>query len=160
MSAITLHSTSPPPANTRSWGSASRVAAHYLSGSTALCIPWRGIPALWYSSALARPQSWCVAGYNMPDTTPLLGLAGVHDASHLLRDYGIEAPLLWAATHERAVFDLLYQHSHLRASPPPNVQASDIDDVVDLGQVRSWLHEARGFLGEESLMRALWWLDA
>lgn len=139
----------------------------YLSGGTALSLPWHGTPALWYSGALAKPQSWRIAGYNMPDTTRLLGLVGVRDASSMLRDYGSgngfktgdDGQPLWAATHERAVFDLLCQHCHFQVSHLPNVQACDIDDVVDMGQVRKWLYAVSGLLGEESMVRMLGWLE-
>lgn len=73
------------------------------------------------------------------DTTHLIGMTDVYDATLALRQYASETPNgTLAGTYERAVFDLLY-HFAVKGEPVPNVQAKDIDDSVDFAKVTRWV---------------------
>lgn len=115
----------------------------YVTGITALNIP---IPsrvfADWHSYGLANVHAWSRSGTTLIDTSHLLGMTGVYDATEALRRYAPDTTTgTLAATYERAVFDLLY-HSAMTGKPVPNIQAKDIDDSVDFDLVKSWIRSA------------------
>ncbi|MGP4846188.1 hypothetical protein ACTXGQ_18820 [Marinobacter sp. 1Y8] len=90
------------------------------------------------------------------DTTHLMGMIGVYDATVALRRYAPETPYgTLAAGYERAVFDLLYTAA-IRRKPVPNIQASDIDDAVNLDQVARWIESVE--LREDIKATMLGWL--
>lgn len=138
-----------------------RTPERYLTGSTALTLtpPDGPMPALWYTEGLSNPNSWRIAGRDLVSTQPLLGCAGLWDATRAINQYGFTLPQVWAATPERAIFDLLIHYCECRGKPVPNVQASDIDDVVQLDQVKAWLEQCRPFLSERGLDRMAHWLE-
>ena len=80
------------------------------------------------------------------------------DISEFLALSGMPVNLSRCASYERAVFDLLYYHIEQNSRVVPNVQPSDIDDVVDLDSVQEWVWEweKAGDLACGSAMRA--WL--
>ncbi|MGM0767093.1 MAG: hypothetical protein ACQEV6_03620 [Pseudomonadota bacterium] len=45
------------------------------------------------------------------------------------------------ASYERAVFDLLYHHIEQNNRIVPNVQPTDINDVVDFDRIIAWVWE-------------------
>lgn len=138
-----------------------RVPRHYLTGVSALCLPGPDAhpPALWYSSALGVPQHWHIAGAKITGAVELLGAIGLWDATEAIAQYGVRVEQLWAASHERAMFDLLYHYCELNGKPVPNVQATDIDDVVDLGQIFSWIQQLDSFLTTKGKERMHTWLS-
>lgn len=133
---------------------------YYLSGATALSIPipTMGAPALWYSSSLSSTKTWRIAGVNMTSTSDLLGVTGLWDATKVIARYGVHLPHIWAASPERAVFDLLIQHGEVERRPIPNIQVSDIDDVVSMEEVRGMLAHCRPFLSEHGHQLIQAWL--
>lgn len=134
---------------------------HYLTGTTALTIPGpnQQLPALWYSSALMNPKSWRIAGRDIRDTSRLLGVTGLWNATTTIAQYGVELPRVWAANHERAVFDLIIHYCEGLSKPLPNVQVSDIDDVVDMFQVSAWIDQCSPFLSKSGVKAAWKWLE-
>jgi len=120
-----------------------RAAHPYLTGLTALNIPIPGrLPADWHSFGLANVHSWMWAGTTLRDTSHLIGMTGVYDATEALRRFAPETTEgTLAADYERAVFDLLY-HFVMISKPVPNIQARDIDDAVDFGLVKSLIRSA------------------
>lgn len=134
---------------------------HYITGTTALVIPSpnTGFPALWYTASLKDPDSWKYAGSDYVSTYHLIGDEGIWDATAILSMYGYEGDqIILAASHERAVFDLLIHYCVMKGTLIPNIQASDIDDIVCFDQVKKWLTEATPYLPEVGLERALLWL--
>lgn len=136
----------------------------YLSGTTALSIPRLdgGPPALWYSSALANTSSWRVTGRDYISTRSLLGVTGLWDATEVISRYvgDVGAPdRVWAASHERALFDLLVHFCHGRGQPVPNTQVSDIDDVVDIKLVQGWLDQSQAFLSPSAVDLISEWME-
>lgn len=115
----------------------------YVTGITALNIPIPGrLAADWHSHGLVNRDDWTWSGDLLSDTTYLLGMVGVYDATMALRQYSPDTPdRTLAADYERAVFDLLH-HFSMFGKPIPNIQAKDIDDSVDLGLVKSWICSA------------------
>jgi len=112
----------------------------YITGLTALCMPHPGrLKAFWHG--IGSPETWTVAGRNYPDTSHLFGDREIVDVSEYLALAGIQATLSRCASYERAVFDLLYHHIELNNRPVPNVQPSDLDDVVDFEVIRGWIRE-------------------
>lgn len=139
---------------------AGRVPRYYLTGASALSLPGphHSAPALWYSSALQNPQTWQIAGARIVGANELLGVTGLWDATRTLASLGIEVEQLWAASPERALFDLLYHYCERKGKSIPNIQASDIDDVVDLDQVTAWIGACANFLSPEGIRRMRLWL--
>lgn len=133
---------------------------HYLSGATALSIPGPNgeAPALWYSGSLRNPKTWKVAGNNLTSTSSLLGVTGLWDATKIIARYGVHLPRIWAASPERAVFDLLIHHGEINRKQVPNVQMSDVDDVVCIEKVREWVVQCKPFLSEQGCQVMLAWL--
>jgi len=133
---------------------------HYLSGTTALSIPGPNgdAPALWYSSSLSDPKTWRIAGSNLTSTHDLLGVIGLWNATEVIARYGVHLPCIWAASPERAVFDLLIHHGEIKRKPIPNVQVSDVDDVVSIEIVREWIVQCSPFLSEQGRQIILGWL--
>lgn len=133
----------------------------YVTGASALSLPSdTGFPALWYSHALANPESWQLAGVHINGAIEILGLEGIWDASEQLSPHLQQTCTVMAASHERAVFDLLFHFSHLRTCEIPNFRFSDIDDVVEKGLILRWIESnERGFdpLGVQLMKR---WLDS
>jgi hypothetical protein len=85
-------------------------AKPYVTGITALNIPVHGrIFADWHMYCLTNVNAWSWAGTTLRDTTHLIGMAGVCDATEVLRRYAPDTITgTLAATYERAAFDLLY----------------------------------------------------
>lgn len=114
----------------------------YVTGVSALCIhSYDSFPALWYSSSLRDPDSWQLAGVHIDGASEILGAEGIWDASEILLHYvvGSQRHTIMAATHERAVFDLMFHFCHLRQREILNFGFSDIDDVVEKAVIVDWI---------------------
>lgn len=112
----------------------------YITGLTALCMPHPGrLKAFWHG--IGSPDAWTVAGLNYRDTSDLFGDREIVDVSEYLALAGIQTTLSRCASYERAVFDLLYHHIETNNRPVPNVQPSDLDDVVNFEVIRGWIRE-------------------
>lgn len=112
----------------------------YITGQTALCTlhPGRSKP-FWHS--MGSPAVWAIAGHNYPDTSFLFGEREIVDISEFLALSGMPVDLSRCASYERAVFDLLYYHVEQNNRLVPNVQPSDINDVVDFERITAWVWE-------------------
>lgn len=139
----------------------SPIPAYYLSGATALALPGAECapPALWYSSAVSNPNTWRIAGKTLTNTAHLLGVIGLWDATDAIARYGIHLPRIWAASPERAVFDLLIHHCEVKGQSVPNIQVSDLDDVVDMEGVQAWIAQCGSFLSAPGRMRIQTWIN-
>lgn len=135
------------------------MATPYITGMTALCLfhPGRTWKPFWHSAG--SPDRWLIAGQHYPDTSSFFGDQELVDLSGLLAEWRIEAPICISASYERAVFDILYNHIELDNQMVPNVQPSDIDDVVDFSRVSGWVSEweQSGRLKRGPTLRA--WLE-
>ncbi|WP_375172117.1 hypothetical protein [Marinobacter sp.] len=142
------------PANRR------QSAKRYLTGLTALDLNMENRTAPgWHSTYLYLWENWSWSGDSIMDTTHLLGLRGVYDATSELRRHVPEtADATHAASYERAVFDLLH-HFAVLGKPVPNIQARDIDHEVDFALIRQWINENET-LSEEIKSAMLAWLKA
>jgi len=138
------------------------IPAYYLTGASALCLPGRGDhpPALWYTHRLSNPGSWQIAGAGITSSINLLGVNGLWDATSSMASLGVKVHRIWAASHERAIFDLLYHFCEVSGKPIPNIQASDIDDVVSLGDVSTWMEQLSPFISAPGLRRMRAWLES
>jgi transcriptional regulator with XRE-family HTH domain len=131
----------------------------YITGTTALCMPGRnGFPALWYSETLKHPTSWRIAGRDVTSTLSLLGSIGLYDATGVINAHGVDLPSVWAANHERALFDLLIHYCVVQNKAIPNFKVSDIDDVVDLDMVQSWFSSLTAVISDAGQARVNAWL--
>jgi len=131
----------------------------YITGQTALCTMQPGRPKpFWHS--MGSPAVWKIAGQNFPDTSFFFDEREIVDIAEYLALLGIQAKVTKSASYERATFDLLYHHIEQRGQVVPNVQPSDINDVVDFDRVRKWIEtlETAGELASGQAMRA--WLTA
>lgn len=137
------------------------IPEYYLSGATALALPGDegAPPALWYSSAIGNPNTWRIAGKNLTNTGYLLGVTGLRDATGIIALYGIHLPRIWAASPERAVFDLLVHFCEVKGQSVPNIQVSDLDDVVDMERVQTWIAQCGPFLSAAGRMRMQTWIN-
>ncbi|MDC9602799.1 MULTISPECIES: hypothetical protein [Gammaproteobacteria] len=142
------------PANRR------RATTRYLTGLTALDLDMQGRTAPgWHSTYLYLWENWTWSGDSIMDTTHLLGLRGVYDATSELRRHAPNTPeSTHAASYERAVFDLLH-HFAVLDKPVPNIQAHDIDHEVDFDLIRQWINESE-LLPLEIKSAMLAWLKA
>lgn len=113
----------------------------YITGLAALCIPQEGRIKPFWHSLRAPDTNWSVAGRNYPDTSHLFGDRELVDVSEHLALAGVQTTLSQCASYERAVFDLLYHHIEQYNRPVPNVQPSDLDDVVNFEVIRGWIRE-------------------
>jgi len=115
------------------------VSGLYITGLAALCIPHpRRTKPFWHS--VQEPDStWTVAGRNFPDTSWHFGQRELVDVSDYFSLAGIKTDLTQCASYERAVFDLLYYHIEQNSRMVPNVQPTDINDVVDFERIVSWI---------------------
>lgn len=133
------------------------MSAYYITGLTALCIPQLSrFKPFWHG--IGTPDTWSVAGQSYADTSCFFGELEIVDVSEYLAQSGIHTNLSKCASYERAVFDLLYHHIEQKNRPVPNVEPSDIDDVVDFDRIRQWVQQAQkaGKLKRGPSMRA--WL--
>lgn len=140
---------------------AHQAPTNYITGSTALCIPSPdgSAPALWHSSSLSNPDTWQIAGSHITSTHHLLGAAGLWNATEMIGRYGVHLPCIWAATPERATFDLLIHHCEMNHCLVPNVQASDIDDVVRMEVVMEWVTQCKPSLSEQGTQIMEGWMN-
>ena len=112
----------------------------YITGLTALCALHPGrLKPFWHS--MGSPDRWAVAGQNFPDTSHLFGDREIVDISEFLALSGMPVNLSRCASYERAVFDLLYRHIEQNNRVVPNVQPTDISDVVDFEHIVAWVCE-------------------
>lgn len=138
----------------------SLVPQHYLTGASALSLAKEGeMPALWYSSSLSNPSRWQIAGAGIDGAGHLLGAYELWDATEEITSLGVEVARIWSATHERALFDLMYHFFEVRQKPMPNIQVSDIDDVVDMGKIQQWVKDFRPFLSSKGASTMLKWIN-
>tara|TARA_R110001599_G_scaffold89364_3_gene236549 strand:- start:4752 stop:5420 length:669 start_codon:yes stop_codon:yes gene_type:complete len=136
------------------------VPQHYLTGASALSLAKEGeMPALWYSSSLSNPSRWQIAGAGINGASHLLGAHELWDATEEIKSLGVKVARIWSATHERALFDLMYHFFEVRQKPMPNIQVSDIDDVVDMGKVQQWVKDFRPFLSSKGASTMLKWIN-
>jgi transcriptional regulator with XRE-family HTH domain len=136
------------------------VPQHYLTGASALSLAREGeMPALWYSSSLSNPSRWQIAGAGIDGASHLLGAHELWDATEEITSLGVKVARIWSATHERALFDLMYHFFEVRQKPMPNIQVSDIDDVVDMGKVQQWVKGFRPFLSSTGASSMLQWMN-
>lgn len=136
------------------------IPQHYLTGASALSLAREGeIPALWYSSSLSNPSRWQIAGAGIDGASDLLGVHDLWDATEEITSLGVKVKRIWSATHERALFDLMYHFFEVRQKPMPNIQVSDIDDVVDMAKVQQWVKEFRPFLSSTGANSMLQWMN-
>lgn len=118
-----------------------RIMPPYITSLAALCIPHPGrLKPFWHS--VQEPDStWTVAVRNHPDTSWFFGQRELVDVSDYFSLAGIETDLTLCASYERAVFDLLYYHIEQKNRVVPNVQPTDINDVVDFERIVTWVLE-------------------
>lgn len=137
------------------------IPEYYLSGATALALPGADgtPPVLWYSSSISNPNTWRIAGKTLTNTTYLLGVIGLRDATDIIAQYGVHLPCIWAASPERAVFDLLIHFCEVKGQAIPNIQAGDVDDVVDIERVQDWIAKCEPFLSASGRMRIQNWIN-
>ena len=109
---------------------------------------------------MGSPDVWKIAGQNFPDTSFFFGEREIIDIAEYLDLLGIQANITRCASYERATFDLLYHHIEQRGKAVPNVQPSDINDVVDFDRVRGWTEtlETSGKLESGQALQA--WLTS
>ncbi|HCA12331.1 MAG TPA: hypothetical protein DEO66_11445 [Marinobacter adhaerens] len=117
------------------------MAIPYITGLAALCIPHKGRIKPFWHSLRAPDTTWTVAGRNSPDTSWFFGERELVDVSEYFAQVDIKTDLVQCASYERAVFDLLYCHIEQNNRMVPNVQSSDIDDVVDFERIVAWILE-------------------
>lgn len=138
----------------------SLVPLHYLTGASALSLAKMGeMPALWYSSSLSNPSRWQIAGASIDGAGHLLGARELWDATEEIKSLGVEVVQIWSATHERALFDLMYHFFEVRKKSVPNIQVSDIDDVVDINKIKQWVQDFRPFLSSSGASMMHQWLS-
>jgi transcriptional regulator with XRE-family HTH domain len=136
------------------------VLQHYLTGASALSLAKEGeMPALWYSSSLSNPSRWQIAGVGINGASHLLGAHELWDATEEIKSLGVNVARIWSATHERALFDLMYHFFEVRQKPMPNIQVSDIDDVVNMDKVQQWVKDFRPFLSSKGASTMLTWIN-
>lgn len=135
-------------------------AAHYLTGITALNIPIEGRDfADWHTTYLANTRSWRITGVNFISTEWLIGLDGVYRVNEELEERGLVFDRdIYAASYERAVFDMLHEFCVVRAKPVPNIQAEDIDDAVDFHKVMNWINQSVSLVDDDKLGTMRSWL--
>jgi len=135
---------------------------HYLTAATGLSIsrPSDNMPALWYSSTLSNPKSWIIAGRDLESTNELLGATGLWDATETIERYGVKLPVVWAVDHERTLFDLLINFCEFKSKPLPNIQVSNIDDVVDIERVNELIGLCHPLISPQGLGRIEVWLSS
>lgn len=135
-----------------------------ITGITALNFPRNGFSALWQSDTARDPSTWQIAGRDL-QAAPFMGEHGVVDAAAALEVLGVDlgqlpgAQGIFVATHERAVFDLLYHWIFVQhLDYVPNLQAHDLDGVVDFDQVRAWIDARQAAIGEAAAEKMRAWL--
>ncbi|MEP3561770.1 MAG: hypothetical protein ABJM19_00370 [Marinobacter sp.] len=107
----------------------------YITGLAALCIPQPGRTKPFGHSVPEPDSNGTVAGRNYPDPSWFFGQRELVDVSGYFSLAGIKTDLILCASYERAVFDLLYHHIDQNNRVIPNVQPSDINDVVDFERI-------------------------
>ncbi len=81
----------------------------YITGISALNVPYRGRVGDWHQSGLLASQKFQVAGSNY-HSAPGLASRELFDCSEFLQQHGIELETKLCAKPERAVKDLLYSN--------------------------------------------------
>jgi hypothetical protein len=113
----------------------------YITGLAALCIPHPGRTKPFWHSVQEPDSTWTVAGRNFPHTSWFFGQRELVDVSDYFSLARIKTDLILCASYERATFDLLYHHIEQSNGVVPNVQPTDINDVVDFERIVSWVFE-------------------
>ena len=112
----------------------------YITGRTALCTLHPGrLKPFWHS--IGSPDKWTIAGQNFSSTYCLFGDREIIDISEFLALSGMPVNLSRCASYERAVFDLLYHFIEQNNRVVPNIQPTDINDVVDFDRIIAWVWE-------------------
>ena len=107
---------------------------HYLTGTSAMTIP-DGEAAFvnWHfvETFLEGRASFRIAGRNFPDTSAVLGAAGVRECAAILRGSGVALPAgstFYAANRDRAFLDLLLGNL-LLGRRPDHLRIADYTDA-------------------------------
>jgi len=140
---------------------------HYLTGTSAMTIPdGEACFVNWHftDTFLGGKASFRVAGRNFPDTSALLGSAGVRECSDILRRSGVELPpsrAFYAANRDRALMDLVLANLQQVRS----LQHLRIEDFADSeaeeAHLQEVLRDLRDRLGASEQARIMAdWLQA
>lgn len=132
----------------------------YLTGSTSLNLSLEGRDApLWHNTYISNVRSWSISGVNFSSTMWLLGVEGLVLANDSLKMAGLSFDFnVYAASYERAIFDLLYEFCVVRDKPIPNIQATDVDDTVDFQKVMQWIDKSCLFIDHDKIEKMKQWL--
>lgn len=132
----------------------------YLTGLTSLNMFLEGREApLWHTTYITNTRSWSISGVNFSSTSWLLGVEGLVRANEPLERAGLSFDFdIYTASYERAVFDLLYEFCVVRDVTVPNVQATDIDDVVNFQKIMEWIDRSGPFLEHDQIEKMKRWL--
>ena len=135
-------------------------AIRYLTGLSALNLIVEGRDsAYWHTSHIKNVKAWSISGVNFSSTQWLLGVADIFRANKSLSKSGVNLNVdIYAASYERAVFDMLYEFVVVREKVIPNIQAKDIDDAVDFDKVMDWIDKSNGFIDSDKLEEMKSWL--
>ena len=125
---------------------------HYLTGTSAMTIP-DGEAAFvnWHfvDTFLDGRASFRIAGRNFPDTSALLGTAGVRECAAVLRGSGVPLPAgstFYAANRDRAFLDLLLGNLQ-QGRRPDHLRIDDYSDAdTDAEPLRAEIQRLRGRL--------------
>lgn len=90
----------------------------------------------------------------------MLGATDLWDATETIAKYGVRLPVVWAADHERSLFDLLIIFCEVKSQSVPNIQFSDIDDVVDIERVNELIGLCHPLISPQGLGRIEVWLSS
>lgn len=111
----------------------------YLTGVAALSVipPDRHYP-------LMRPGRYLnqIAGVDLRSTWHLLGYDGIYDNPSYLRRHGVILPHPLVATHERAIFDLLYHFIDTKDGRLPSFELYDTE-FLDASVIAEWISDSR-----------------
>ncbi len=123
---------------------------HYLTGTSAMTIPSADTAFVdWHfvDTFLGGRASFRIAGLNFPDTTLLLGTAGVRECADVLRRNGVRMPpdaTFFAANRDRAILDMIVGNLQ-QGRRPDHLRIEDFCDdeteVVHLTNVIKSLRE-------------------
>ena len=136
------------------------MGAVYITALAALCIPHPGRPKPFWHSLPLSDSKWTLSGRDYPDTSWFFGQRELVNVTEYFALAGIKTDLVLCASYERAIFDLLYRHIEKDNEMVPNVQPSDINDVVNFERILTWVLELErsGQLKRAEAMRG--WLTS
>ncbi|MEQ8690681.1 MAG: DUF6088 family protein [Pseudomonadales bacterium] len=130
----------------------------YITGLSALNIPYRGKQADWHQIGMLDRQKFLIAGRNY-DSAPALKQEELFDCSDFLDRHNLQLNTQWCATPLRAMKDILYTHIIKKNQYPDFFRLDELMLDVSRDEIRAAVESLHSFANEKQVEILTQWMQ-